>query len=421
MLLIDQLKKNDPTLQWMAVAVLTGMLVLLSGVLVLQVFSSRAYVESQKNQSLRSVRVPALRGKILDRNGVVLAENRPSYRVVLYLEELREQFQAQYRLAKGPRKLTRAQMDELGRETRFFVVSNLVARVGTLLEQPLTMTAKDFTRHFSESLLLPLPILEDLDARRIALFQETPEKPNGMNLEVQPLRHYPFGSTASHVLGYVGRARSVAADEPMSFNYPLLAATYEGLVGVEGAFDTELRGRAGGKFVIVNNLGYRQSENVWAPAEPGRNLTLTLDHRVQQTAERALRSVGSGVKGAVVVLNCQNGDVLALVSAPDYDPNLFVPRLRQDDWERLNDPEALPILNRATYGTYQPGSIFKIIVSLACLEAGLNPAEILHNPGHYQLGRRTIDDEAPAGDYDFKRAFKLSSNSYFIHFGLQAG
>jgi penicillin-binding protein 2 len=207
----------------------------------------------------------------------------------------------------------------------------------------------------------------------------------------------------------------------MSYNYPLLAATYQGLVGVEGAFDADLRGRAGGKFVIVNNLGYRQTENVWAPAEPGQNLTLTIDCRVQQAAEKALRSLGTGIKGAVVVLNCQNGDVLALASVPAYDPNLFVPRLRQDDWEQLNDPEALPVLNRATYGTYQPGSIFKILVSLACLETGLNPAEILHNPGYYQLGRRTIDDEAPAGEYDFKRAFKLSSNTYFIHFGLKAG
>jgi penicillin-binding protein 2 len=422
MLFFDQIEKNDPSLRLMAVGVLAGMAILLAGLFYLQVFSSHRYVESQKNQSLRSVRIPAMRGKVLDRQGVVLAENRPSYRVVLYLEELRDLFQAEYRRLKGRQKLNRAEAEALGRQVRFQVVSNVVNQAGALLGQPLALSAAEFHRHYNESLLLPMPVLEDLDARQMAVFEEQPLKPRGLNLEMQPLRHYAFGSLACHVLGHVGKARSVSEADAMNFNYPLLTASYEGLVGVEGAFDASLRGRAGGKFVIVNNLGYRQSENIWAPAEPGSNLVLTLDARVQKAAEQALHSLGADTQGSVVVLDCTTGDVLALASAPGYDPNLFVPRLSQVEMEKLYDPEALPILNRASYGSYAPGSIFKIIVALACLEARvLDPNDTFRSPGQFQLGRRIINDEAPPGDYDLRRAFKLSSNTYFIHYGLKAG
>lgn len=422
MLVFDQLKKNDVSLRMTAIVLLLGMGLLLAGVMYLQVFSSRQYLESQKNQSLRSVRVPALRGQILDCRGEVLAENRPSYRLVLYLEELRDRFQAEFSRAKGTRRLPRAEREELGRQCRYKVVREIVEQIGALIGQPLQVGVQEFHKHYHESLLLPMPILDDLSAKQVAMFEEMPNKPPGVNLEIQPLRHYPNQSMGCHLLGYIGRARSMAEGTDQSFNYPLLGSSYEGLVGVEAAFDSALRGHAGGKFIIVNYLGYRQSENVWIPAEPGHTLRLTIDARVQKVAEKALRSVQSSVRGAVVVMNCNNGDLLAVVSAPGYDPNGFVPRISRTDWERLNNPEDLPILNRATYGSYMPGSIFKIIVGLAALEARmLDPGEVFQNPGYYQLGRRIVNDEAPPGAYDFRRAFKLSSNTYFIHHGLKAG
>jgi penicillin-binding protein 2 len=422
MLIFDQLRKNDASLRLTAVGLLAGISLLLAGVMYLQVFSSHRYVESQKNQSLRSVRIPSLRGKITDGRGEVMAENRPSYRLVLYLEELRDKFQAEFSQARGRRKLNRAERDDLGRQTRFQVVSEIVTQMGTLLGQPLQISAKEFYKHYSESLLLPMPILEDLTPKQIAVFEEFPNKPPGVNLEIQPLRFYPHKSMGCHILGYIGRARSLSDETDQEFNYPLMTTAYEGLVGVEGAFDSALRGKAGGKFVMVNYLGYRQSENIWTPAEPGLSLRLTIDARVQKAAEKALQSAQAEVRGAVVVMDCNNGDILALVSAPAYDPNEFVPRISQEDWEKLNDPENLPILNRATYGAYAPGSIFKIIVGLAALEARvLNPTETFQNPGYYQLGRRVIHDEAPPGTYEFRRAFKLSSNTYFIYYGLKAG
>jgi penicillin-binding protein 2 len=151
---------------------------------------------------------------------------------------------------------------------------------------------------------------------------------------------------------------------------------------------------------------------------------LTLDIGIQQVAERALREPPNGpnVQGAVIVMAAQNGDILAMVSNPSYDPNMFLNRLNSNDVARLNDEELKPQLNRATQGVYAPGSIFKIITGLTALESGvLDPAEVYTNKGYYMVGRERIGDLAAAGNYDFRRAFAKSSNSYFIEYGLRAG
>ena len=170
--------------------------------------------------------------------------------------------------------------------------------------------------------------------------------------------------------------------------------------------------------MLVNNLGYRQSEELVTPAEPGHNVVLTLDLEIQREAERALH----GQRGAVVVMDPHTGDVLALVSAPSFDPNSFIPRMTHKEWERLDDETLRPMINRATQERYPPGSIFKIIVALAALDAGtLHPHELLNNPGYFQLGKRKIHDTARPGDYDFIKAFLASSNYYFITQGLRCG
>jgi penicillin-binding protein 2 len=148
---------------------------------------------------------------------------------------------------------------------------------------------------------------------------------------------------------------------------------------------------------------------------------LTLDLEVQRTAEAALRKVANPAQGAVVVMDVNTGDLLALASAPAYNPNLFVDGLSHAENAWLTDENLRPQINRATQDNYAPGSIFKTIVGLACLQAGLDPNATLDNPGYVMVGRRRINDTAPAGPYDFKRAIKLSSNTYFISNGLSAG
>jgi penicillin-binding protein 2 len=173
--------------------------------------------------------------------------------------------------------------------------------------------------------------------------------------------------------------------------------------------------------VLVNNLGYRQSETIWAPAEPGKNVVLTIDLNLQQAAERALQTAQSNVRGAVVIMDPNNGDILALVSLPSYDPNLFIPRISRAHWDALMDEDLKPTRNRATQENYAPGSIFKIVTGMACLERGLDPNATIYNPKVIYVGRRPIKDLAPEGEYNFRRGFIKSSNTYFITNGLKAG
>jgi penicillin-binding protein 2 len=453
MLVFDQLKKDDPRLRVLALLVLGGLGLLLGGLWWVQVVMARDYQTNLETQSFRTVRIPAVRGKILDRHGVVLAENRPTYNISLYLEELRKKFDAVYvrevtraradlkqtaaemeksagrRLTKEERKrfiLSLRDKNTIRQKARFEVASNVVAEISQRLRQPLALDPARFDRHYSSRLALPYPVLEDISPQQIALFQEQSLSPIGVDLEIQSTRAYPMGSTAAHVLGRLHRDDSSAEGEESFFSYRL--PDFRGVVGVEYGYDRALRGTAGAKSVLVNNIGYRQTENIWTPAEPGRNVVLTLDARIQRAAEQALQSVyGPATRGAVVVMDVRNGDILAMASSPTLNPNDFIRGLTRAEYERIVDLRAEP--NRATQENYAPGSVFKMVVGMAALEAGLDPHRHFHvSPNPYQpnkgaifIGRRLIKDTAPPGDYDFRRALKLSSNSYFITNGLRVG
>jgi penicillin-binding protein 2 len=240
---------------------------------------------------------------------------------------------------------------------------------------------------------------------------------------LQAARIYPFGPTAAHLLGYLQSDDRSVEGEDADFNYRL--PDYRGLVGIEGRCDAELRGRAGAESVLVNNLGYRQSETVLDAPEPGRNVVLTIDLDLQRAAaESFARHQGAEARGAVVVMDVNSGDVLAMVSSPTFDPNDFAQGISTEKYQRIQELTAEK--NRATIEKYAPGSIFKTVVALAALENGLDPAAIYHvdanpenpNKGMIYVGRRRIKDTAPPGDYNFKRAFIHSSNSYFINAGL---
>jgi len=456
MLILDELKKGDPHLRLVAVVLATGLGVLLAGLWWVQIVSAREYQSHLETQSYRTVRLPAVRGRILDRHGRVLAENRPCYNLSLYLGDLRKPFEAacdqtlaQARaaqkqlmaaqqkkigrpLTKAERKqfaLTDKQLKQLRAQARFGVANNVVAQLGRRLGQPLTLDAAKFGRDYETRLALPYPILKNLDAAHIARFEENYSGGLGADLELQSVRIYPLGSMAAHLLGYVQRDDSSAEGEDAFFSYRL--PDYRGVVGIESGFDAGLRGRAGAEAVLVNNLGYRQTENVWSRPEPGHNVVLTIDLDIQQAAERSLaQHRGADARAAVVVMDVRSGDLLALVSSPTFDPNAFAQGIfPPGETTRLNDPQLRPQINRATYENYAPGSIFKIVIALASLENGLDPDATVHNPpspenpnhGYVMVGRREIQDTAPPGEYNFRRAIIRSCNTYFITVGLQAG
>lgn len=452
MLIFDELKKNDPQLRLLAVALAGGLFVLLAGLWWVQVVSARKYESHLETQSYRTVRIPAVRGKILDRDGRVLAENRPRYSLSLYLDDLRlrRQFDAAYgaaiaqaragqkqRIAAQEKKLGRSltkaegkqfslatdQLKQLREQTRFQVADSVVEQVGQRLGQPLELDPATFKRHYDTRLALPYPLVPNLNDTQIARFEEQYSGGLGVVLDLQPARSYPYGTTATHLLGYVLRDDSSKEGEDSYFNYYL--PDYRGQVGVEAGFDAQLRGHAGTVAVLVNNLGYRQTENVGSHAEPGDNVVLTLDLDIQQAAERSLLAhQGPDARAAVVVMDVRTGDVLAMVSSPAINPDYTA-----NEPALLNDPKLRPQINRATYENYAPGSIFKVVVALAALENGLNPNATIYNPpspenpnhGYIMIGRRQIQDTAPPGAYDFRRAILRSCNTYFITNGLRAG
>lgn len=427
MFVFDMLKGNDARLRVVAIIMAFGMVLLLGGLWFVQIVHAREFETNLKKQSFRTVRLPAIRGRILDCNGQVLAKDRPRYNAILYLEDLQDQFREQYgqlvRRYENTQLVTHAKSKivlpaplraQLQLQADCDVVSNITYRVSTTLQEPRLLNAKAFVRHYNDHPYVPFQIVPDLAPRQIAIFAEQLSGQPDIEVETQPVRDYPNGSLAAHVIGYVKRVNAV--DDPeISFTAP----DYQGESGVEYVFDDELRGQAGVKSVLVNNQNYRQSEVINTPNEPGGDVYLTLDLSVQRAAENAL----SGVRGAAVVLDVRNGDVLALASAPTFDPNSFVQYLSPADAEKLNDPILRPQFNRAVSGAYPPGSTFKIITGLACLENGLDPNEIFNSPGEYQTtpGSRPIGDTAGAGPFNFERAFYRSSNTYFIYYGLKAG
>jgi penicillin-binding protein 2 len=446
MLIFDELKKNDPQLRLLAVMLVAGLCLLLARLWWVQIVSARDYQNNLATQSFRTVRIPAARGKILDREGRVLAENQPSYDLSLFLDDFQNQIQKEFERLRPVKTVTNSppfwklwlgsksvvtqrarlkpgQMDALIWQARYNVASASVAQVERQLGQPLALDPKKFESAYEKQLALPYPILKNLNAEQIARFEEQFSGVPGMDLNLQSVRNYPYGTTAAHLLGYVLRDDSSKEGEDAYFNYYL--PDYRGVVGVEAGFDAQLRGQAGEESLLVNSLGYRQTNNIPDAPEPGHNVVLTIDLDIQRAAEKSVTDhQGANARAAVVVMDVRTGDVLAMVSSPTINP-IFV----SNSPAYLNDPKLQPQINRATYGNYAPGSIFKPVVGLAALENGLNPDEIYvvqpdptePNKGCIYVGARKIKDTVAPGAYNFRRAIEESSNSYFVFNGLRTG
>ena len=455
MLVFDELKKNDPQLRLVAMALAAGFFVLLAGLWWVQVVSEGEYKSHLETQSYRTIRMPAMRGRILDCEGRVMAENTARYNLSMYLGDLNGAFQAEYshlrpirhaaqsqpfwkfwsRSSPAPKaaSLNKDQIASLTWQARDDVAYSVVSRMSQTLGQSLTFDPKNFQRAYESSLYVPYPILQNLTPEEIARFEENYSESMGVDLEVQTTRSYPLGTTAAHILGYVQKDDSSSEGEDSFFNYRL--PDYRGVVGIEGGFDSALHGRAGEVSVMVNNQGFRQpGEDVGSEPDPGHNVVLTIDLDIQRAAQESLaQHQGADARAAVVVMNVRTGDILAMVSSPGMDPNYFTGNLPPDEMQKesvlMDDPKLRPLINRATYENYAPGSIFKPIVGLAALDNGLNPDEIYQvqpdplDPDHgcIYIGTRKIKDTVHPGDYDFKRAIAFSSNSYFIFNGLRTG
>lgn len=379
----------------LALAMVAALLLLARRLYSIQVEESRAYAKSQLRQSVRRVHIPAVRGKIFDRDGVCLADNRPSYCIALFIEDLRR---------PGAWSNTVAAVD--GR------INELSLRLGV----PRQIGRREIEEHIYRQLPMPLLAWQDIDEKTLSRFSEIVTPNSGMDVYVQPERVYPEGAAFAHIVGRVGRDKPEAPTGEKS-HYDILGM--KGRDGVEGVRDAMLAGTAGGKLITVDVSGFRHSETN-RPAVPGRDVRLAVSARLQRKAAELLK----GMRGAIVAVDPSDGSILAMASAPTYDVSAMTPRVPLGYWrELLSDPET-PLLNRAVSGIYPPGSIFKSAVALVALKHGVPDTFSVDCNGVFELGGMRLRCAARYGHgagIDMRKAIEVSCNPYFCELGVHVG
>lgn len=387
---------------------LIGLVYLLFCLHDIQVVQTREFESEQEFHSLRRVRLPATRGKILDRNGVVLADNKPSYCVSIYLEEMRQ---------KGA-----------WTNTINYVVSQL-AVISEVVGVPCEIDEDDIWAHIRRRRAIPLVAFRGLDDVAVARLSENAKHMRGVDLSVQAERVYPYGDLACHVIGYVGKGQPDNLEQELnpdgledfdaeSLEYDFLLPDFVGKDGIEKACNTELAGVGGGELIRINAVGYRHESYSGREPVPGKDVRLTLDLRLQKLAEEALE----GVRGSVIVMDCVTGELLVIASSPRYDLSCFVPTLPGSYWNELLNNPMRPLYGRACNGIYAPGSIFKPLVALAALREGvIDENTHFYCSGKVEIGGREFRcaRRSGHGDINLRQAICGSCNPFFIIAGTR--
>lgn len=388
-----------------------------------QIARGAEYTARIGNRSQVSVRIPAVRGEILDRNGIKLVENRASFEVDFYLPDMVRA----YRESKGAVPMTtyRGRVHNMPRDLKEADVVKIVSdEVIPRLEE--LGVAEDYNAnalqiHYRNNQEVPYSYRQDLDFNQMAIFSEKNLGLPGVNVTVKPVRWYVYGSLAAHLLGYVGMPNDL--DKlPDIKNFNFYEPDMEGKAQIELFFNEALKGKPGARILQRNVKGVIEGEVSRKEPVQGDNVFLTIDARIQYFAEEALRAVG---RGAAVVVNPQNGDILAMASVPSYDPNVFIPSIASLDWKELTNDETNPLLNRAI-SAYAPGSTYKIPISLAGLSAGVGNRTFTCSGGvtygnKYMQCWVTQRHMPPHGTLGLSDALKHSCNAFFFQYGNAAG
>ena len=345
-------------------------------------------------QSIRTVRTAGPRGRIVARDGTVLADNRASVSI-----------------AVNPEGFQRRTWNET-----VLAISNAVDDVSGTIGLRSFLTAKAISRHVRQRLARPLVAWRDVDDEAIARFAEHAGEFPGFSCIETEERVYPEGRLAAHVIGFVGRRDAVSVGgEQFNFRDKEMC----GREGLEAFYDSYLRGSQGEIQITVDARGFAVDEKTVSEARRGPDLRLNIDVAVQRSVERQLR----GERGACAVLDPRDGAVLALASAPAYDLNILVPQLSPEINDRLFRNARNDYRNRACFETYAPGSTFKPVTALAGLGAGVPPDVSYDCIGVFSLGgmRLHCARRWGHGPIDMRHALRESCNTYFCNLGCDIG
>ena len=349
----------------------------------LQVIRHEDLLEQAENNRTAVLPTVPNRGTILDRNGVVLANNYSAYTLEI-----------------APSR-----------------VKNLDATIDGLSEI-IDISSRDkrrFKRMREESKNFDsLPIRSRLTDEEVARFSAQQFRFPGVEIKARLFRNYPFGHLASHVVGYIGRINQKEKEQieesDEEGNYR--GTQYIGKLGVEQRYERELHGITGVQEVETSAGGRAVRRLATRPATPGQNVVLSLDIKLQKMVE----DLFGDRRGALVAVDPRTGEILAFVSKPTFDPNLFVDGIDSESWKKLSESIDKPLLNRATRGTYPPGSTYKPFMALAALETGKRSAsEIIIDSGSWAYGGHTFRSHGDSGlgAVDMVRSIVLSSNVYY--------
>jgi penicillin-binding protein 2 len=352
--------------------------------------------ETQKLARTYILDVPAPRGQITDRNGVALAQNKLSYNLAINFPT--------------PLDFSDAQAISFARE-KIEVAAKLIAR-------PIRISDDAILRHYRNRGILPFEIAQNLTADEYEAVKDRVKD----SMVVRPIyvRTYPNGKLAGQIVGYTGKTgRNL---DGIIDNHETLWPETEGREGLEQTFNELLTGKHGEYKLTFDKDGRKTSEKLITPPVPGSNIVTTLDLHLQELAEKALAAKAK--RGAIVVLDPNNGDIVALASWPTYDPNSFVPSISAQRFKALQDDPDIPLLPRAFRSSYPPGSTFKIAVGIAALESGsVRPNDEYECVPALEIGNLTFHNwkKGDRGALNFIQALTESCDTWFYQVGIKTG
>ncbi len=330
------------------------------------------------------------RGLVFDRNGVSIAENQQNYRIVMIREQAGN-------------------------------AEEVLDRLAGIIDMPPERRARVLKDMHQRSAFVPVTVAEHLTWEEFTKVSANAPALPGVIPEVGLNRHYPFNEDYAHILGYVGPV-SEADLERMDDPDPLFQIPRFpiGKTGVERIMEESIRGTAGISRIEVNATGRVMRELGRDESHAGSDIQLTIDTNLQEYARLRLGDQSA----SAIVMDTRNGDLMAMASAPSFDPNKFVLGISTADWTSLRDNEFRPLSNKSVSGAYPPGSTFKMVVALAALEAGVvTPDETVYCPGHYELGGRRFHcwRRGGHGRIDMRNSLKQSCDVYYYDVAKRVG
>jgi len=353
----------------------------------LQVIKGSEYRLMSKNNCIRIREDPAARGMILDRKGRLVVLNRPSFEVYLVPEDLKEN-------------------------------PEVLVKVGQMLNMNPEEIKEKLQAQKKRTPFRPVKIKSDIEWNELARLETSRVHLPGLFVDVRPRRAYHYGSLASHLIGYLGEVDESELRQPTGSPYRMGAMI--GKYGVEHQWETYLRGVDGGRRIEVDALGREIKHLRSVEPSPGNNLTLTIDLELQKVAEEAFQEKS----GALIAMDPKSGRILAMVSKPSFDPDIFARNISSEEWKSLSENPLSPLQNKGIQGQYPPGSVFKIITAIAGLETGaITPNTQMTCRGIYPYGNRDFRcwREQGHGTINLHRAIVESCDIFFYQLGLKVG